>query len=339
LALPSLGWRALAGLPFLAIVAGCTGATTQLPAESPVSAGVIAPQGGAVDLAWLPKEVKGPKHSWMLPEAKSKDLLYLSDFDTNDVYIFSYPQGKLEGTLTGFKSPLGECVDKNNDVFITDELESEIFEYAHGGTHPIATLRELRYDPRDCSIDPTTGNLAVVNNAVYSDASIGVFLQARGKALQYATDLKPAFFGSYDGQGDVIVGGWVNGSALGFVELKKGAKSVRAFTLNESLSYPGGIKWDGKHLAVGDADTSIVYEFSIKGSAGTEVGATTLSGGGYPEDFCIYGSQLIAPTWFGSISGAILLYNYPAGGSPTKTIQNSALEYPFGAALSLHSAL
>lgn len=296
-------------------------------------------QGSAADVERFSRAAKGPEHSWMLPDAKSKDLLYISDFDTNDVYIFSYPQGKLEGTLTGFKSPLGECTDKNNDVFITDELESEILEYAHGGTRPIATLRELRYDPRDCSIDPTTGNLAVVNNAVYSDASIGVFLQARGKAVEYSTDLKPAFFGSYDGKGDVIVGGWVNGSGVGFVELKKGAKSVRDFTLNESFSYPGGIKWDGKHLAVGDADTSVVYEFSLKGSAGTEVGETSLGGGGYPENYCIYGSQLIAPTWFGSVSGAVLFYNYPAGGLPTKTIQNSALEYPFGAALSLHSAL
>ena len=50
---------------------------------------------------------------------------------------------KTEGTPTGFESPLGECTDKNNDVFITDELESEILEYAHGGTRPIAILRVL----------------------------------------------------------------------------------------------------------------------------------------------------------------------------------------------------
>ena len=33
--------------------------------------------------------------SWMLPDAKSKDLLYVGDI--YDVTVYSYPQGKLEG--------------------------------------------------------------------------------------------------------------------------------------------------------------------------------------------------------------------------------------------------
>ncbi|MGB8907824.1 MAG: hypothetical protein WCC84_03655 [Candidatus Cybelea sp.] len=49
--------------------------------------------------------------SWMAPDARRKDLLYISD-ETGDVYVFSYPRGELKGTLTGFADPQGECVDK-----------------------------------------------------------------------------------------------------------------------------------------------------------------------------------------------------------------------------------
>jgi len=43
--------------------------------------------------------------SWMLPEAKSEDLLYISD--VTGVHVFSYPKGTLVGDLTGFASPQG----------------------------------------------------------------------------------------------------------------------------------------------------------------------------------------------------------------------------------------
>ena len=58
--------------------------------------------------------------SWMLPEAKNQDLLYVST-DNSGVYVYAYPSGKIEGILyEGFASPQGICVDKNGDVFITD---------------------------------------------------------------------------------------------------------------------------------------------------------------------------------------------------------------------------
>jgi hypothetical protein len=43
--------------------------------------------------------------SWMLPEAKSEDLLYASDVHNNVVDVYSFPRGKYVGVLTGFGSP------------------------------------------------------------------------------------------------------------------------------------------------------------------------------------------------------------------------------------------
>ena len=70
--------------------------------------------------------------------------------------------------LSDSNSPYGECVDKAGDVFVADfggnTGTPAILEYAHGGTKPIATLSDPGYYPESCSIDPTTGNLAVTND-------------------------------------------------------------------------------------------------------------------------------------------------------------------------------
>ncbi|MGA9275093.1 MAG: hypothetical protein WBV67_16560, partial [Candidatus Cybelea sp.] len=67
--------------------------------------------------------------SWMLPEAVSEDLLYVTNYST--VMVFTYPAGKHVGTLKGFYSNVGECVDANGDVFVTNFKPVAVYEYAH----------------------------------------------------------------------------------------------------------------------------------------------------------------------------------------------------------------
>ncbi len=124
------------------------------------------------------------RQSWIAPEAKRRGLLYISDGSTYDVYVYAYPGGKLVGTLTGFTEPAGECVDKVGDVFITSQTFSgtgTIYEYAHGGTQPIQTLNDAAGNPRGCSVDRTTGNLAVSNFASLSGGgSVSIYTNAQG---------------------------------------------------------------------------------------------------------------------------------------------------------------
>ena len=54
----------------------------------------------------------------MAPEAKSEDLLYISDY--YGVHVFSYPKGLHVGDIYGFASPAGLCSNKKGDVFVTD---------------------------------------------------------------------------------------------------------------------------------------------------------------------------------------------------------------------------
>ena len=87
-----------------------------------------------------------PDHgpSWMAPGAMTKDLLYVSNLAANTVAVYSYPQDKLVGTLTGFHKPDGICVDKKGNVWIVNnevsQSSEDVVEYKHGGTKPIATV-------------------------------------------------------------------------------------------------------------------------------------------------------------------------------------------------------
>lgn len=83
--------------------------------------------------------------SWMARGASAiKKLLYISDIDSYDVFVYNYETGESVGKLTGFNYPQGQCVDKEGDVWITNfgngSQPVSVVEYAHGGTTPIATV-------------------------------------------------------------------------------------------------------------------------------------------------------------------------------------------------------
>ena len=271
--------------------------------------------------------------SWMDPLAKSGDLLYVSDTETSDVYVFSYPKGELKGTLTGLLDPAGECVDKKGDVFITNTGDNDILEYAHGGTSPLATLDDAGYFPTGCSVDPTTGNLAVTNFTTTGSGQgdVVIYTHAKGKPKGNYTDpdIFDMFLCGYDVYGNLFLDGLNQGSAFQFAELRKGGSALTNLTLDQSIGLPGAVQWDGKHVAVGDQSTNTIYQFSISGKSGKKTGSTALGGAAEVFQFWIAGSRVIGP----DSSGAdVKVWRYPAGGSALKTI--SGVYVPLGATVS-----
>jgi hypothetical protein len=69
------------------------------------------------------------------------------------VDVFAYPDGKKVGELTGFYSPFGICIDKSQDVWITNYSPPQVVEYQHGGTSPISKLSVPEW-PTGCAFDP-----------------------------------------------------------------------------------------------------------------------------------------------------------------------------------------
>lgn len=272
--------------------------------------------------------------SWMLPEAKHENLLYVADYGVG-VIVYSYRPSRIKyvGLLSSPQQAEGECVDKAQNIFVTAGPYG-IFEYAHGGTNPIRILAVPDNEPLNCSIDPTTGDLAAAGYP-YLRGSYGVaiYRRARGRPTFYTDGDFGDYECGYDDKGNLFIGGYVFSGSLNFAELPKGGSTFENIALNQSFHAAGGIQWDGKHLAVGDLYAGYIYQFDIRGKRGTEVGSTPLTGAGTVWQFFVDGDRVIVPSTFQDYSGSVNVYAYPTGGAARKTRLNAY--DPDGVAVSL----
>lgn len=278
--------------------------------------------------------------SWMSPAAKTaKKLLYVSDASTYDVYVFSFPKGKLVGTLTDQNNPSGICTDKDGDVYVTQLYGGgHIVEYAHGGTTAIKSLSDPGYEPGDCAVDPKTGNLAVANivSDYFGEGNVMVFANASGSGTTYEPPSSGSWFSvnavGYDLNSNLYISGSCN-SAFCAGELPSGSSGVENVTLSTNPVGSGTIQWDGKYVTYDDSSDGTVYRYTFSGTNGTEVGSTTLDGlGQYVSYSWIEGKTVTAPYSGGDL---VSIYKYPAGGKATKTITGSPLTSPQAVAVSV----
>src|ERR1700722_208896 len=146
------------------VAAGISGCGSGFVAQG--GTGVFVPAARAAPTTRL-RLAKGsslasqPLRSWMAPDAKKQDLMYISDSFASTVYVYSYPAGKLVGELTGLSGPQGMCADAKGNIWVTSSLTNQIMEFAHGGTSPLVTLMQTGQIFDGCSVDPSTGALAV----------------------------------------------------------------------------------------------------------------------------------------------------------------------------------
>jgi hypothetical protein len=317
-----------------AILAGCNGAASQLsPSETLLQSGppLVSPHGVA------PARRHDDRRSWMVAGAKRTSLLYVTDANNGTVSVFSYPQGDLTGTLTGFEEPYGDCTNKAGDVWIVDDETATITEYAHGGTSPIATLSDSGEYPAGCSVDPSTGNLAVTNyeGPGGSQGSLSIFKKAKGKPVDYTDSaISRAWFCSYDDSGNLFVDGDKDGtSGFQLAELPAGSGTFTNISIDQSITVAGGVQWDGKYVAVAEENEGpdSVYQFSISGSTGTEVTSSLLVGSKNVHQFWIDPARkrVIAPS---ASLGTAGYWKFPAGGDATKVL--SGLDVPEAVVLS-----
>ncbi|HLY01151.1 MAG TPA: hypothetical protein VKR56_01495 [Candidatus Cybelea sp.] len=340
-----LGHQTLAAAVIVALLAGCGGgmSPTQLGATGQSTVAQLRHIGGAGAAYAFQTSRANPARSWMAPDAKkSKTLLYVADQGANDVDVYSYPAGKLKGTLTGFQTPSGVCSNKAGDVFILNGNGTSVEVYAHGGSSPIRTLDLPGYPELNCSVDPTTGDLALgVLGGTCGDCFV-VFTGGSGSATTYTPSGQNGIPGcGYDNDGNLFCDAYGTGGFALF-ELPKGSSTVETVAVSGASGLvAGSMQWDGTDLAFGAGAGPKLYQIQVSGSMGSIVGSTTLSNAGDVWQFWITnnlgskkhkGLRVIAPT---DISSAPVVgyWNYPAGGTATKRITNG-LTQPDGAALS-----
>lgn len=275
--------------------------------------------------------------SWMKKSA-SGTLLYVSDIGAETIDIFSYPAGKLTGTITGLSEPNGLCSDSKGNVFVTEAGNAQIAEFAHGGTKPIATFAAGERMPIDCAIDPKSGNLAVTFYT-YPGAygSLSIFKNASGNGTNYSA-LYRTFNSTFDGSGDLFVNGFGTDGKAVLGELPAGGSQVEILPLSWNPGWIGGLQWDGKDLADGDElapkfvsgrTLNSVYVVAIKKGAANLVETAPLDGGLVVAQFWLDGKTLIGPD---AGAGTVDFFPYPKGGAAKKTI--TGFYEPVGATLS-----
>jgi hypothetical protein len=285
-----------------------------------------------------PQSQRVKQRSWMSPAAKSiKRLLYVAGTLTNTVYVYDYKTRALVGQLTNlsFNQPEGECVDKQGDVWITNWQGKSVIEYAHGGTDPIRTLKLAKFQTA-CSIDPTTGNLAV--GTFYGE--LAVWKHAKGEPTNYSSGKCPYMWGpGYDNGGNLFAEAEVT-STVFICELAHGATSLQVVPMDWTINFGADAMWDGKYMAFADQAFgggqigAGLYQATLTAEGLTLAGSTPL------DDPCYYGyTDVIQPFIVGRKNtprndrqGTVVIgsnnpclkvvdyWSYPTGGTPTTAI-------------------
>jgi hypothetical protein len=299
-----------------AMLAGCGGSQPPIGAPSALS------KARAITV----QAVRGK--SWMLPEAKSENLMYTSDVGMEGVLVYAYrrPGYKYVGFLLGLAAPNGECVDKAQNIYVAESSVGgggAVFEYRHGGTTPIKILGVDGF-AQSCAVDLTTGNLAVI---AYNGGRglLSLFKKARGKPVVYTDNGFDMYACAYDPKGDLFIDGDLSDNVQ-IDEMPQGSTQFENIALNQTPSTVGSIQWAGKHLAVGDAYEPIIDRFDIAGTKGTEVGSTPLNDSSpFIGQFFIAADRVIVPTEPEDYGGYLKIYDYPAGGKANRTLSNFSL--------------
>ena len=200
--------------------------------------------------SWTPEVHENRRRSWMVPDAAKRLLLYVSSVGDGSVDVYDYKTGKQYGQLTGLQYPYGQCVDRAGNVYVTQFFGAAVTEYAHGATSPMRTISGPSY-PIGCSIDPSTGNLAVSSWIdAYGSTQCGgvwVYPDASGTPTLY-TDPKICqgyWPPGYDPDGNLFVE--VDGPPSYLEELPRVGSALVELSLRGGVIHlPTSVMWHGR---------------------------------------------------------------------------------------------
>jgi hypothetical protein len=308
-----------------AVLAGCD------ESQPPIRAPGAMPQSRAV----VTHADRGG--SWMLPKATSENLIYIADVTADAVEVYSYTDRTKVGHLRE-DAPEGECADNAGNVWIV-ENDNRILEYAHGGTKPIAKLvGPYNSDLRSCSLDPSTGDLAVTA----FEGPVYVYRQAKGPPTKYSScgyNCASMDYCAYDDQGNLYVVGTVGEDSSNYRaavwEVKGHHGALIRLKFHDRVTFPfsGGIFWDGQHMAWEDEKFADIYQFvRPTGGHAKIVGRTELNVESGIGQGTIHGQTVVIPYFVWKSQRGVAFFNYPAGGKRIAHIGD--LRHPVAVAFS-----
>lgn len=270
-------------------------------------------------------------------------LLYASDWKAGEIFVFTYPAGTLVQTIADDEYPLGLCSDAGGNVWVMNFNGGydQVVEFAHGGSTPIRMLDDPNSEPRGCSVDPLTGDLAVVNS---EPPTVVVYPpNTTGQPQTYAAGIDYPFACAYDAKGDLFVDGYrlKGGDHFGLAELPYGGARFVRVAVMATIGLPGNIQWDGSDLAVGDfTSPGAIYRLKIeqRKKIATLAGTITLDGPDRqpPEgvEFWLDDGTAIMPFGTEKNINKIGFWSYPEGGYATGQLLRFGGEELYGVTVS-----
>jgi hypothetical protein len=252
----------------------------------------------------------------------SGELIYVTT--GKGVVVLSYPTGQIVQVLPWYVASSYICSDPGNgNIFIPEG--SNIYEYSHGGSSPIAILAipSGYSEPAGCAVDAKSGNLAVAIIAGRSNrGALLVYPGGHGIATAYADNRLQFFdYPAYDGSGDLFVTTDTVGGAFRIAEIPDGRSRFRLVRLLNYDTGPRKIQWDGEYLTLlgGGTGGSAVEQIVITGKTGRVVGSVALIGGDPAGYFWIQNSTVFSlfKKRRKHNNQAVATWDYPSGGEPT----------------------
>jgi hypothetical protein len=262
--------------------------------------------------------------------AASGDLLYVAHAKKiGTTYrpllsVLTFPGGKHVATITLDGFAAGVCSDRKGNVWVVEDQSPawNAYEFAHGGTKPIAELHitDAHDLAGDCAVDPTTGNLAILTGfyegSSPSAAAVEVWADAKGKPTRYPVDTTPVGC-AYDDHGNLFLDGYVGDTVIFELgELAKGSSSLTQIAVKNGPEWlPGGVAWDGKYVdVVSEAQhyAAAVFRIRVSGKTGDIVGVVHPTKMYYVAWFALKDGMLVANG--GAKGQSVSLWSYPGGG-------------------------
>ncbi len=284
---------------------------------------------------------------WQRSRTPSGGAAFVSDYNNNAVYVLN-ASGTVTATLTGFTNPEGLATDSAGDLYVANTGAQNVVELAPPYTGPpLATFNDSGEYPGDVAVD-ANGNLAVTNLETTAGAAGNIVFYRAGSTSPTGSASSPTFtsprFCAFDKYGDLALDdndqfntGAVNiGGVVGGIN---GNGTIVTLTTNNSITFPGGVQVSSSgQLAVldqiGDGSGPAIYTYNAPTTLnlGSPASTTLLANDDDPAGFAFLpGSTLVLTV--DAVFDSVLLYDYPAGGSPIKTEGGAPGGAPIGVAI------
>jgi len=321
----------------VALLAGCSGGGSQLPAAvapvSPLSQPVRPAQSlGAIHdtiTSITPRSILQSKAAQTHRRgfvnvagvnSPHGNQTIISEIAFNTVSVYG-ADGQLNALLTiGLSEPQGLATDAAENLYVANTLNSNVFVYSKPYTASGLTLNDANQFPVGVAVSQT-GVVGVTNIQSVAGGPGSVSFYAKGSTVVCASVNDPnwfqIFYDAFDAHGKLFIDGRDRGgnTLVGVVSGGCRATSIKTLSVANTLLVPGGVQVQNGNIFIDDQMAAAIYTYAPPsgGSLGSPTATTMLMAGTDPVTFAMKksGESLWAANNFNQAGG--YKYTYPGG--------------------------